>query len=132
MTPNMPRLSLVAFLVPDYDPAIHWFVNVLGFVLIEDQDLGGGKRWVRVAATASSETHLLLARAGDEGQSATVGRQAGGRVGWFLEVEDFTGTHARMLAAGVAFRESPRREPYGWVAVFEDPWGGKWDLLQRN
>jgi catechol 2,3-dioxygenase-like lactoylglutathione lyase family enzyme len=125
----MPRLSLIAFLVPDYDAGIDWFVRVLGFALLEDTDLGGGKRWVRVAATAHSETALLLARASDAAQTAAIGRQAGGRVGHFLTVEDFPAEHARLIAAGVAFLEPPRHEPYGSVAVFTDPWGGKWDLL---
>ena len=123
------RLNLVTFLVPDYDEALAWFVGTLGFVLLEDTVLGHGKRWVRVAASPDAGTALLLARASDDRQVATVGAQTGGRVGWFLTVEDFHAHHARLIRADVAFLESPRREPYGWVAVFRDPWGNTWDLL---
>lgn len=122
------RLSLVAFLVRDYDEAIAWFTGALGFALTRDEDQGGGKRWV-VVTPPGGEMGLLLARAvGD--QAATIGRQAGGRVGFFLETADFARDHARMVAAGVRFLETPRHEPYGTVAVFEDLHGGRWDLIQ--
>jgi catechol 2,3-dioxygenase-like lactoylglutathione lyase family enzyme len=123
------RLFLVTLVVPDYDTAIAWFVDQLGFVLVEDADLGGGKRWVRVAASADAQTSILIAKAATASQHAAIGAQTGGRVGWFLQVEDFPSAHARMSAAGVRFVETPRRESYGWVAVFVDPWGNRWDLL---
>jgi catechol 2,3-dioxygenase-like lactoylglutathione lyase family enzyme len=124
------RLGTVALVVRDYDEAIAWFTQVLGFVLLEDEPRGPGKRWVRVAASPDAQTALLLARAADEAQAAHVGRFAGGRVGLFLEVDDFDATHVRLLALGVRFCESPRDEPYGKVAVFEDLYGNRWDLLQ--
>lgn len=123
------RLSLVAFLVEEYDPAIAWFRDCLGFHLIEDTDQGGGKRWVRMAADPGAETQFLIARAATPAQLAAVGKQAGGRVGFFLTVDDFAASHARMIAAGVVFEETPRREPYGMVAVFQDLYGNRWDLL---
>ena len=123
------RLSLTAYLVRDYDEAIAWFTGVLGFVLLEDTPREPGKRWVRVAASRDATTALLLARAANDAQLAHVGRFAGGRVGLFLETDDFAATHARMLAKGVHFCEQPRHESYGSVAVFEDLYGNRWDLL---
>ncbi len=123
----MPRLAAVAVLVRDYDEAIAWFTSVLGFVLLEDTDLGGGKRWVKVAAEPGGAALLLARAVGDQTQA--VGRQAGGRVGFFLEVSDFTAAHARMQAAGVVFGP-PRTEAYGRVAVFTDLYGNRWDLLE--
>ncbi|WP_439638384.1 VOC family protein [Nevskia sp.] len=128
--PAARRLGAISYLVADYDEAIAWFTDVLGFTLIEDTPLGGGKRWVRVAADPSAGTPLLLARASDDAQRAQLGRQAGGRVFLFLETDDFAGDHARMQARGVQFREAPRHEPYGTVAVFVDLYGNPWDLLQ--
>lgn len=124
------HLSLTAFLVRDYDEAIAWFTGALGFSLTEDTDQGGGKRWV-VVTPVGGGSGLLLARAVGE-QAAAVGRQMGGRVGWFLETDDFAGDHARMAAAGVRFAEAPRVEAYGTVAVFEDLYGGRWDLIGRS
>ncbi len=126
----MPHLAQITFLVREYDEAIRFFVDALGFALIEDTDLGGGKRWVRVAPTGAPGTCLLLARAGDDAQLASVGRQAGGRVAFFLHTDDFARDHARFAAAGVRFRETPRHEAYGTVAVFEDLYGNGWDLVQ--
>ena len=125
----MQRLGIVALVVRDYDEAIAWFTQVLGFVLVEDAPREAGKRWVRVAASADAETSLLLARAANDAQAAHVGRFAGGRVGLFLQVDDFDATHATLLARGVHFRETPRHEAYGKVAVFEDLYGNRWDLL---
>ncbi|HEY8616859.1 VOC family protein [Phenylobacterium sp.] len=122
------RLALTALLVRDYDEAIGFYVGKLGFELVEDTHMGGGKRWV-VVRPAGSEAGLLLARASGE-QARAVGDQAGGRVFLFLETDDFDRDHARMAAAGVRFLEAPRREPYGTVAVFEDLYGTKWDLIQ--
>ena len=101
---------------------------MLGFALLEDTALGGGKRWVRVGPPGGAS--LLLARAATPEQMASVGRQAGGRVFLFLHTDDFARDHARLLASGVCFRESPRREPYGTVAVFEDLYGNPWDLVE--
>ena len=123
-------LALTTYLVPDYDEAIDWFVRVLGFVLLEDNDLGDGKRWVRVATSADAATALLLARADTPAQRARIGDQTGGRVGHFLHTDDFARDHAAMLSKGVRFIEAPRHEAYGSVAVFEDPYGNRWDLLE--
>jgi catechol 2,3-dioxygenase-like lactoylglutathione lyase family enzyme len=122
------RLAHVTFLVRDYDEAISFFVEKLGFTLLEDTSLGGGRRWVRVSTGDGSA--LLLAKADGPEQEAAVGRQAGGRVMFFLQTTDFAAKHAAMLKAGVRFREAPRHEPYGTVAVFEDLYGGGWDLIQ--
>lgn len=123
------RLGLVSLLVADYDAAIAFFCDALGFTLAEDTNLGGGKRWVVVRPDGGG-TGLLLARAAGPEQSASIGRQAGGRVGFFLETPDFAAAHARMSAAGVRFLEGPRSEPYGIVAVFEDLCGNRWDLIE--
>jgi len=122
------RLSLTALLVRDYDEAIAFYVGKLGFELAEDADQGGGKRWV-VVRPPGSDAGLLLARAVGE-QADAIGRQAGGRVFLFLETDDFGRDHGRMAAAGVRFLEAPRHEPYGTVALFEDLYGNKWDLIQ--
>lgn len=122
------RLGPVAFLVRDYDEAIAWFTTKLGFRLVEDTALGDGRRWVRVAAETGAE--LLLAKAEGEAQQAALGRQAGGRVFLFLHTDDFARDHAAMRAAGIVFRETPRFEPYGTVAVFLDLYGNPWDLIE--
>jgi len=123
------RLSLTAVLVRDYDEAIGFYVGKLGFALTADTDQGGGKRWV-VVTPSGGGTGLLLARAAGPAQSARIGDQGGGRVMLFLETDDFAGDHARMEAAGVRFLEPPRYEPYGVVAVFEDLYGNRWDLIE--
>lgn len=126
------HLSLVAIVVEEYDPAIEFFVGVLGFELLEDSPAltndGRPKRWV-VVRPPGAATGLLLARADGPDQSAAVGRQAAGRVGFFLQVDDFDAAFQRMTAAGVQFTGPPRSEPYGRVAVFLDVAGNKWDLL---
>jgi catechol 2,3-dioxygenase-like lactoylglutathione lyase family enzyme len=125
-------LALVAIVVYDYDPAIRFFVDVLGFDLVEDSPStttdGRPKRWV-VVRPPGAETGLLLARADGERQAAVVGQQHAGRVGFFLRVDDFTACHQRMIAAGVEFVRPPRPEPYGQVAVFLDIAGNRWDLV---
>jgi catechol 2,3-dioxygenase-like lactoylglutathione lyase family enzyme len=130
----MSSLKLVALVVRDYDPAIDFFVRVLGFELVEDipslTNDGRPKRWV-VVRPAGGATGILLARADGDGQTPIVGRQFAGRVGFFLEVDDFDGSYARMTAAGVRFTSPPRDEAYGRVAVFLDLEGNKWDLLGR-
>ncbi|MBT2508723.1 VOC family protein [Streptomyces sp. ISL-98] len=127
----MPHIALVTLVVRDYDEAIAFYTDALGFELVEDTDRGDASRWVVVRPRGSAPgTGLLLARAKDVTQLASVGAQTGGRVGFFLHTEDFAGDHARMTAAGVRFMEEPRHEPYGSVAVFEDLYGNRWDLLQ--
>ncbi|UYV36645.1 VOC family protein [Rhodobacteraceae bacterium D3-12] len=122
-------LGLVALLVPDYDVAIRFFRDVMGFALEQDEDQGRGKRWV-VMRPSGGGTGLLLARAVSAEQSAAIGNQAGGRVGFILNTDDFAADHARMVAAGVSFEEEPRQEAYGTVAVFRDLFGNRWDLLE--
>ena len=121
---------MTALVVPDYDEAIGFFRDALGFALEEDTDLGGGKRWVVMAGATGGK--LLLARAANEEQRAAIGNQTGGRVGWFLASEDFAADHARMIAWGVEFTDGPREEAYGTVAVFTDPWGNRWDLIEHR
>lgn len=122
------RLCMVSILVPDYDAGIAFFVGQLGFELREDTDLGD-KRWVKVAPKVA-ETAFLLAKASTPAQIATIGAQGGGRVWLFLETDDFARDHAAFLAKGVQFQEHPRHEPYGTVAVFADPFGNRWDLIE--
>ncbi|MGA4954341.1 VOC family protein [Streptomyces lavendulocolor] len=127
----MSHIALITLVVRDYDEAISFYTRALGFDLVEDADRGGGSRWVVVRPRgAGAGTGLLLARAVGEAQERSVGAQTGGRVGFFLHTEDFAGDRERMLAAGVRFLEEPRHEPYGTVAVFEDLYGNRWDLLQ--
>ncbi|MEE2690882.1 MAG: VOC family protein [Pseudomonadota bacterium] len=123
------RLALVTLVVADYDEAIEWYTDRLGFSLVEDSDLGGGKRWV-VVAPPGGGAGLLLAKAAGDAQKRAVGAQTGGRVAFFLHTDDFARDHAAMLAKGVRFIEAPRDEPYGRVAVFEDLYGSKWDLIE--
>jgi catechol 2,3-dioxygenase-like lactoylglutathione lyase family enzyme len=118
----------MALLVADYDEGIAFFVQGLGWRLGSDEDQGGGKRWVVVEPPGGGSA-LLLARAVGPEQEAAVGRQAGGRVGFFLRTDDFEDAAARLRAAGATFEEEPRRESYGTVAVWRDPWGNRWDLL---
>ncbi len=125
----MPHLGLVTLVVRDYDEAIAFYVGALGFELREDGPPADGKRWV-VVAPPGARTGLLLARADGPAQEARVGDQTGGRVGLFLDTDDFARDHARMLAAGVRFEEPPRHEPYGTVAVFRDLYGNRWDLVE--
>lgn len=122
------RLVLTTLVVPDYDAGIAFFVGALGFDLIEDSDMGGGKRWVVVGGKDGGR--LLLAKAANDVQTAAIGNQTGGRVGFFAHTDDFTGTHARLVDAGVTFHEQPRHETYGTVAVFSDPFGNRWDLIE--
>ena len=123
-----PRITGLALVVPDYDQGIRFFCDVMGFRLIEDIDQGR-KRWVTVEP-AGGGVRLVLAQAEGPAQVAAIGNQAGGRVWLFLQTDDFARDHARMLAAGVEFEEPPRHEPYGVVAVWRDPFGNRWDLIQ--
>ena len=134
-TARRPRRTLlivatVALVVRNYDEAIAWYVEKLGFVLSADVDLGDGKRWVTVEPAGGQGARLLLAEASGAAQQSRVGNQAGGRVFLFLETADFARDHAAMLANGVAFREVPRHEAYGTVAVFCDVYGNQWDLIE--
>ncbi|KTQ98649.1 hypothetical protein NS226_00045 [Aureimonas ureilytica] len=124
-------LALTALLVPDYDAGLAFYVGVLGFDLVEDRALSPDKRWV-VVRPKGSAGGLLLAKAADARQAARIGDQTGGRVFLFLKTDDFERDHAAMLARGVPFEEAPRRESYGTVAVFRDPFGNRWDLIQPN
>ena len=127
MTQNIGTITL---LVADYDEALNYYCDVLGFSLIEDADLGSGKRWVVVAPPGTRGAALLLARATGAEQVARVGDQTGGRVSFFLETDTFARDHAAFLARGVHFLEPPRTEEYGTVAVFADLYGNRWDLIQ--
>jgi catechol 2,3-dioxygenase-like lactoylglutathione lyase family enzyme len=126
------HIERVALIVEDYDEAIRFFVDIIGFELVEDAPSqtndGRPKRWV-VVRPPGAQTTLLLAQADGERQSGMVGTQFGGRVGLFLRVDDFKASYERMREAGVEFVTEPRQEPYGWVAVFVDVAGNRWDLL---
>jgi catechol 2,3-dioxygenase-like lactoylglutathione lyase family enzyme len=128
----MSHLALVALVVADHDAAIAFFVDALGFELVEDSPSlttdGRPKRWV-VVRPPDGETGILLARADGADQAAAVGRQVAGRVGFFLQVDDFDASYERMRACGVEFLSLPRTEPYGRVAVFLDVAGNRWDLI---
>jgi catechol 2,3-dioxygenase-like lactoylglutathione lyase family enzyme len=125
------HLANIALVVADYDEAIAWYTQVLGFTLLQDIDMGDGKRWVRVAPPGSNGgTGLLLAQANTEAQRTRIGDQVGGRVGFFLHTDDFARDHAAMSERGVRFAEEPRHEPYGTVAVFVDLYGNRWDLVE--
>jgi putative peptidoglycan lipid II flippase len=123
-------LAAVTVLVPSYDEGLAFFRDVLGFTVLEDTLLGPRKRWVVVAPSPGAGAALVLAAPSDERQRTHVGDQTGGRVGFFLYTTDFRSDYETLLRRGVTFLETPRREPYRLVAVFVDPWGGKWDLLQ--
>ena len=123
------RIDLVTLVVRDYDEAIAWYTKVLGFSLVNDTPISETKRWV-VVAPESDDARLLLAKADDATQKTSIGNQTGGRVALFLHTDDFPVDHAKMVEAGVHFLEEPRHEPYGSVAVFEDLYGNKWDLLE--
>ena len=122
-------LSAVTLVVPDYDAAIAFYVDGLGFEVRADLPQGPGKRWVLVAPPGGS-TALLLARAATEAQRSAIGHQTGGRVAFFLTTDDFDHDAARLRAAGAMFEEAPRTESYGIVAVWRDPFGNRWDLIQ--
>ena len=129
----MAFLQLIAIIVEDYDEAISFFTSALGFDLVEDSPAqtneGRPKRWV-VVRPPNAQTALLLARADGEHQTAAIGNQHAGRVGFFLQVDDFDQSYEHMRNAGVTFLTQPRTEPYGRVAVFRDIAGNRWDLLE--
>ncbi len=128
----MPQfIAAVTLVVPDYDAGIEFYVGRIGFDLIEDTPLSDDKRWVLVAPPGSTETRLLLAKAANENQEEAIGNQTGGRVAFLLETYDFDTDYSLMKRAGVDFVEKPREEIYGKVVVFRDPFGNKWDLIER-
>jgi catechol 2,3-dioxygenase-like lactoylglutathione lyase family enzyme len=126
------HLSLTAVVVRDYDAAIAFFVGKLGFELREDTRLDEEKRWVVVAPPGSTESGILLAKAANPGQAQAIGNQSGGRVFLFLATDDFNRDYKAFRERGVKFLEEPRHEPYGTVAVFEDLYGNRWDLIERT
>lgn len=136
----MNRLGLVTFVAREYDEAIGFFVGKLDFELVEDTDMGDGKRWVVVTPASGSSSgssrgsmggaSLVIARAVTDDEKASVGKQAGGRVAFFINTDNFDRDYASWSARGVKFREQPRNEAYGTVAVFEDLYGAPWDLIQ--
>ncbi|MCK1596141.1 VOC family protein [Bradyrhizobium sp. 159] len=126
------HLSLTAVVVRDYNEAIAFFVDKLGFELREDTRLDEEKRWVVVAPPGSTESGILLAKAANPAQAQAIGNQSGGRVLLFLATDDFDRDYAAFRVRGVKFLEEPRREPYGMVAVFEDLYGNRWDLIERT
>jgi len=128
VTEGRPRLMALSLIVPDYDPAIRFFCDGMGWTLRDDIDQGH-KRWVTVAPPGAG-FKLVLARAEGETQRRGIGAQGAGRVLLFLETDDFDRDAARIIAAGGQFEEAPRDEPYGRVAVWRDPWGNRWDLIQ--
>ena len=125
------RIAHFAVTVRDYDEALAFYVEKLGFEKIEDTYLGGGKRWVRVRPPGSTEAAVLLARAVSAEQEASVGNQTGGRVFLFLETDDIWRDYGALVQRGVVFAGPPRQEPYGAVAVFEDLYGNRFDLIER-
>jgi len=126
------KIGHVSLLVRDYDDAISFYTEKLGFDLLEDTDLGAGKRWVLVAPPGARESSLLLAKASTSEQEKCIGKQTGGRVFLFLHTDDFWRDYKNMKSLGVRFLEEPRKEFYGIVVVFEDLYGNKWDLLEEK
>lgn len=124
------HIGSISLVVRDYDEAIDFYTRKLRFSLVEDRDMGEGKRWVLVSPPGSAETCLLLAKAATPGQESRIGDQTGGRVFLFLHTDDFWRDYKDMQANGVRFLEEPRHESYGTVVVFEDLYGNKWDLLE--
>ena len=122
----------VTIVVSDYDEAIAFYTQILGFIMVEDTDLGGGKRWVRVSPPGSIGTSLLLAQATNAEQTRRIGNQTGGRVFLFLQTDDFWRDYSTLKTRGLNFIEEPRQEPYGIVAIFEDLYGNRWDFIQYN
>lgn len=126
------KLHAMALVVRDYDEAIEYYTRKLHFDLLEDTDLGSGKRWVRVAPKGTDSASLLLAKATKPEQEAAIGNQSGGRVFLFLHTDDFWRDYNFMKKQGVIFREDPREEVYGTVVVFEDLYGNVWDLIEKR
>ena len=125
------HLAYVSLLIDDYDNAVEYFTQVLGFEVVQDEQLTNEKRWIVVAPSAEGGA-LLLAKASTAEQRDLVGKQGGGRVWLFLHTDDFDCDYARMQERGVRFEETPRNEPYGKVVVFTDRWGNRWDLVESR
>ena len=123
-------IARIALVVKDYDKAIKFYTEKLDFLLVEDTDLGDGKRWVIVAPQGSKECSLVLAKADNEKQEVRIGNQTGGRVFLFLYTDDFWRDYYKMMKRKIKFVRSPEKMPYGMVAVFEDLYGNMWDLLE--
>ena len=128
----MSKIGCITLVVRDYDEAIKFYTDALGFTLVEDTPQGNGERWVQVAPPGSSETCLLLAQAVNSEQEKAIGNQAGGRVFLIYHSDNFERDYQRMQTFGVKFEEEPRHEPYGTVAVFQDLCGNRWDLLETK
>jgi catechol 2,3-dioxygenase-like lactoylglutathione lyase family enzyme len=129
----MPQhIASLALIVRDYDEAVAYFRDKLGFAVVEDRAGIGGKRWVVIAPSAGSQTHIRLAQATTPDQLTRVGDQTGGRVFLFLNTDDIKRDYAAWTARGVTFLESPREEQFGWGAIFTDLYGNKWELVQRK
>ncbi|MEZ9141146.1 MULTISPECIES: VOC family protein [unclassified Shewanella] len=126
------QIANIALVVENYDDAIAFYTQKLQFTLVEDTDLGGGKRWVLISPPNSNGTNLLLAQASNDQQLQAVGNQSGGRVFLFLQTNDFWRDYELMKSKGVTFNETPRVEEYGTVVVFQDLYGNKWDLLHLS
>lgn len=126
------HIAQFAVTVRDYDEALAFYVEKLGFEQLEDTDLSGGKRWVRVRPAGSTGAGILLARAVTDAQLASVGNQSGGRVFVFLETDDFWRDYNALVERGVVFVRPPSEAPYGMVAVFEDLYGNRFDLIGRQ
>ena len=126
------HIGCIALLVRDYDEAVSFYTRALSFRVAEDREMGEGRRWVVLEPPGPPGCGLLLAKAKNEQEAAAVGRQAGGRVFLFLHTDDFARDHGEMKARGVRFNEEPRKEAYGTVAVFEDLYGNKWDLIMPS
>lgn len=126
------RIAHIALVVKDYDEAIHFYTNKLDFILLEDTKIDELKRWVVVAPPGAKECSLLLAKAANEKQLASIGNQTGGRVGFFLFTDDFNRDYDKLVNRGVTFVRPSKKEPYGIVAVFQDLYDNLWDLLEPN
>lgn len=123
-------ISAITLVVPDYDSGIDFYVGKLGFTLIEDTPRSPTKRWVVVAPIGATEARIILAKADGPDQEKAIGNQTGGRVGFFLQTDNFDTDYAEMLSKGITFLEQPRDESYAKVVVWQDPFGNKWDMLQ--
>ena len=126
------EIAQISLVVRDYDEAIAWYRQCLGFELVEDTDLGNGKRWILMAPAGAKGSRLLIARAANDVQASRIGNQTGGRVFLFLHTDDFGRDFAWMKERGVHFVEEPRSEAYGKVVVFEDLYGNRWELVERK
>jgi len=126
----LKNISSFSIVVDDYDKAIAYYTQKLGFILLEDTDMGNGKRWVRVSPSKEAQTAVILAKAKGEKQIQAIGNQTGGRVFLFLATDNFDEDYPLLKSKGINFLEEPREETYGKVAIFQDCYGNKWDFIQ--